>query len=73
MGGRDPVANQNKQKSGEPICDSFNEEIVPLTFEELLEIINPSEKWAKVMENFTGKKKKIQLALQHMKRCHLHA
>lgn len=72
MCGHDPVANQNKQKSGEPICNSFNEEIIPLTFEELLEIINPSEKWAKVMKNFT-EKKKIQLALQHMKRCHLHA
>lgn len=57
MCGHDPFTNQNKQKSGEPICNSFNEEIVPLTFEELLEIINPSEKWAKVIKNFTEKKK----------------
>ena len=49
---------KNKQKSEKHICNSFNnKEIILLIYEEHLEIINPREKWAKVMKNnFTGKK-----------------
>lgn len=65
--GHQPSTDPNKQKSEKSICNSFNhQEIIPLT-SELLEIINASEKWAKVMKiDFT--EKKIQVALQPMRR-----
>lgn len=49
---------KNKQKSEKHICNSFNnKELILLIYEEHLEIIDPTEKWAKVMKNhFTEKK-----------------